>query len=124
MIWEYDMTISRRNILKKAVLAITAVSLSNPFSSVFAAKTHKVIIKDFSFNPKNIHIRLGDTIEWKNIDGFLHSATSDSDNIFDTETIYTGDTTSVTFSSSEHIGEIPYHCEIYPSIKGSIIVDD
>lgn len=117
------MTISRRVILKNVALATAATVLSSPINSALATKAHKVIIKDFSFNPKELKIRLGDTVEWKNIDGFLHTATSDTKEHFDTKTISTGNSATFLFSGDNYIGENLYHCEVYPLMKAKIIVE-
>lgn len=118
------MPFSRRVVLQSAALAIATVVLSSPVSSVLAVENHKVIIKDFAFHPTELKIKQGDTVEWRNIDGFIHTATSDNNDLFDTKTITTGESAFHTFNSNGVIGEIPYHCDVYPMIKAKIIVEE
>jgi plastocyanin len=81
-------------------------------------KEWSVAIEDFYFEPANIAVNPGDTITWTNEGAHPHTVTSD-DGQFDSETLMPGESFSVTF---EGAGTFPYHCEIHPSMTGSVTV--
>ena len=77
-----------------------------------------VSIKNFAFNPPSITVAPGTTVPWTNNDSAPHTVTAD-DGSFDSETLQPGQSFSHTFQSP---GTIAYHCEIHPSMKGSVTV--
>lgn len=117
------MTISRRSILKGALYTTTASVVGSVTGRAFAKATHRVVIKNFNFTPAELKIKRGDTVEWKNLDGFIHTATSDKEGVFDTDMIRTGWSASHTFASDDNNSEVTYHCELYPMMKGKIIIE-
>jgi len=116
------MRITRRSILKNAALAPITAALTRFASAATSATTHIVTIKDFTFDPPMLDAKIGDTVEWKNLDGFIHTATSDEEGRFDTKIIRTGRSKSHTFTGDNGSGEFSYHCQIYPMMKGKITV--
>jgi plastocyanin len=83
-----------------------------------APKTWSVAIEDFYFEPADAAIQPGDTIVWTNEGNTPHTVTSD-DGQFDSEALNPGDSFMVTFSGQ---GTLTYHCEIHPSMTGSVTV--
>jgi plastocyanin len=81
-------------------------------------KEWSVAIEDFYFEPANVAVNPGDTITWTNEGAHPHTVTSD-DGQFDSETLMPGDSFSVTFTGA---GTLGYHCEIHPSMTGSVTV--
>lgn len=84
-------------------------------TSAALAASHTVNMKSISFDPKKLTIKVGDTVEWKNLSYTPHSATSDDstakDSSFDTGLIEPKKTTKkVTFSKP---GTFMYHCSIH-----------
>ena len=77
-----------------------------------------VSIEDFYFEPADAAVQPGDTIMWVNEGSHPHTVTSD-DGQFDSGTLNPGDTFAVTFEGS---GTLTYHCEIHPSMTGSVTV--
>ena len=114
------MPMTRRMMLKRGASA--SALLITTGAAKAAPRTHLVRIKDFAFDPEILEISAGDTVEWQNLDGFLHTATSDVPGLFDTKIIRTGRTSAHEFITISEQGEIPYHCEVYPMMKARIIV--
>ena len=79
-----------------------------------------VSIEDFYFEPADAAIQPGDTIMWTNEGAHPHTVTSD-DGQFDSEVLNPGDSFEVTFTGS---GTLTYHCEIHPSMVGSVTVGE
>jgi plastocyanin len=87
------------------------------------AETHKVAIKgssgSFAFDPGSITIKAGDTVEWTNETSAPHTATADGGE-FDSGRLRPGAPPfSHTFNAPDNID---YHCEIHPSMTGTVIV--
>ena len=83
-----------------------------------AAQTHTVTIVDFSFEPGQLTIAVGDTVTWTNEDGAAHTATA-TGGAFDSGNMEQGDAFSFTFASA---GDYPYLCTYHPEMTGTIVV--
>ncbi len=79
---------------------------------------NEIQIKNYSYSPESITVKVGDKVTWINQDSVGHSATAD-DNSFDTGVLSTGQSMNVTFSKA---GTFSYHCSVHPSMKATIIV--
>ena len=77
-----------------------------------------VSIEDFQFDPADVAIQPGDTIMWVNEGNTPHTVTSD-DGQFDSEVLNPGESFMFTFPEA---GTFSYHCEIHPSMTGSVTV--
>jgi plastocyanin len=82
------------------------------------ATKHQISIDDMAFNPDNITIAAGDTVEWTNNMGMTHTATGDSGE-FDSGNIAPNKTFSHTFGDA---GTITYHCKIHTFMTGTVEV--
>lgn len=107
------------------LIVIITVSLSAcaPSSnSNLAACPDTIIIKDFAFSPANCSVKQGTTLSFKNEDSVPHTATAlfNAPVLFDTGELAAGQSASISFDTA---ASIPYHCEIHPSMTGSIIVE-
>ncbi len=81
--------------------------------------TVTVSIKNMKFQPPTIEVKAGDSVQWKNEANMAHTATSDSD-AWDTGDIEANATSkAVAFPAK---GSNPYHCEIHPGMKGTVVV--
>jgi plastocyanin len=80
----------------------------------------KVAIEDFYFEPADAAIQPGDTIMWVNEGNTPHTVTSD-DGQFDSEVLNPGESFMFTFPEA---GTFSYHCEIHPSMTGSVSVGE
>ncbi|WP_298852650.1 cupredoxin family copper-binding protein [uncultured Ruegeria sp.] len=83
-----------------------------------SAKTHVVRIKRFKFEPPELEIRPGDTVEWVNEDAAPHTATS-VDKSWDTGALKKNQKASVTF---DQVGTRDYFCIYHPHMKASLRV--
>lgn len=78
----------------------------------------EVAVIDVSFEPANIEVPVGTTVEWTNDDPFDHTVTA-QDGAFDSGTLSAGGTFSHRFDSP---GEYEYLCAIHPSMTGTVTV--
>ncbi len=94
-----------------AVLAISSTTMA-------AAETIAVRIKDLAFSPAKISAHVGDTIEWTNADFVAHTATE------------TGGAWSVDLPAGgagrlmiDRAGAADYFCAFHPTMTGRIEVE-
>ena len=73
-----------------------------------------VSMKDFDFAPKEIKVKVGTTITWKNDGAKPHSATA-VDNSFDTAIFQPGESKSATFNTP---GTFLYYCQLHGTPDG------
>ena len=77
-----------------------------------------VELKDFSFNPKTITVKVGDKVTIKNSDIAGHSVTAD-DKSFDSGVLNQGESTTVTFDKA---GTFGFHCTPHPNMTLTVVV--
>ena len=82
--------------------------------------TTTVEIGNNTFNPAQLHVAPGTTVRFVNNDSVPHTATADN-GAFDTKELPPGYSMDV-FLDGE--GTVPYHDELHPDMKGSIVVGD
>jgi plastocyanin len=78
-----------------------------------------VEIRNNAFNPAQLNVAPGTTVTFVNHDNVPHTATSDT-KLFDLE-IPPGSSYPVVLEGE---GTVPYHCELHPEMKGTIVVGD
>jgi plastocyanin len=83
-----------------------------------AARSEKVEIVDFAYNPDPVTIEEGGKVIWHNEDSVAHTATAE-DGSFDTGPIEEGKIKSETFKQA---GTYEYVCSIHPQMHGTIEV--
>jgi len=83
-----------------------------------AQKSEKVQIVEFTYEPDPVVVQAGGKVIWQNEDTAPHTATAD-DGSFDTGTIEKGKLGSATFKEP---GTYTYHCEIHPTMHGTVEV--
>ena len=81
------------------------------------ATVHQVAIKDFAFSPREITIKVGDTVTWTQQDS-LHHTTSGA--LWDSRDLAQEQIYSKTFDKT---GNYDYRCNYHPSMKGKVIVE-
>jgi plastocyanin len=91
---------------------------SEPAPSGEAAKSEKVEIVEFTYEPDPVVVQAGGKVIWQNQDTAPHTATAD-DGSFDTGTIEQGKIGSATFKEP---GTYTYFCEIHPTMHGTVEV--
>jgi plastocyanin len=77
-----------------------------------------IVIKDFSFNPQQLQVKVGDTVTIRNDDTTTHTWTAD-DGSFDAGELGSGATKTQMFSKA---GTVKYHCKIHTSMQGEVVV--
>jgi uncharacterized membrane protein len=70
------------------------------------------------FDPQQITVRAGETVEWKNEDIFSHTVTAD-DGSFDSGLIDPGHSWQKTFQTAQTVA---YHCRPHPNMKAALRV--
>lgn len=78
-----------------------------------------VRINNFKFVPKELHVKTGTTVTWKNDDSAPHNVVS-SDGTLQSPNLQKGDSWSHTFNEK---GEFNYICSIHPVMQGKVIVN-
>jgi plastocyanin/uncharacterized membrane protein len=83
-----------------------------------AAATHTVTMRQMHFEPAQMTVNPGDTIEWTNEDIFAHTATA-NDGSFDSGLIPPGQSWKTVVKSS---GTVDYHCRPHPNMAARLVV--
>ncbi|HET9677014.1 MAG TPA: cupredoxin domain-containing protein [Solirubrobacterales bacterium] len=91
---------------------------SEPAPSGEAAKSEKVQIVEFTYEPDPVVVQAGGKVTWQNEDTAPHTATAD-DGSFDTGVIEKGKLGSATFKEP---GTFTYFCEVHPTMHGTVEV--
>jgi len=82
-----------------------------------------VNMQNFAFNPQTLTVNVGTTVTWTNLDSAQHQIAADAGqqavSDFSSPTMSQGSTYSYTFQKA---GTWTYHCNIHPSMKGTVIV--
>lgn len=76
-------------------------------------------IRGIAFVPREIRIRVGQTVEWRNSDPVVHTVTAD-DASWGSGFLNEGATYRHTFREA---GRFPYHCQPHPQMKAVVIVE-
>jgi plastocyanin len=77
-----------------------------------------VVIKQMHFDPPQMTVQVGDTVDWKNEDIFSHTVTAD-DGSFDSGLIAPGGSWRMMFKMA---GKIGYHCRPHPNMTAGLVV--
>lgn len=80
----------------------------------------EVLMKGIMFKPKNITVKVGDTVTWKNEDPVDHNAVDTATGKFESKTFGEGGTFEYT---AQEAGKIEYVCTIHPGMTGTITVE-
>ena len=103
-----------RILTAMAAGAALLVSLPGPAG----AAEVKVGIDNFTFNPKVVTVKAGDTVVWTNRDDIPHTVADPGK--FKSKALDTGDTYSFTFTTP---GSFDYFCSLHPHMTGRIVVE-
>ena len=82
-----------------------------------ASANGQVIMKGMRFQPTELTVHPGETIEFKNEDIFAHTVTAD-DGSFDSGLIQPGSTWKMTVQKA---GTLAYHCTPHPNMKAVLV---
>lgn len=81
-----------------------------------------VVIRNFAFEPAEVHVKAGGSITWVNCDQPgqpAHTSTADGGQ-WDSGSLTTGQGFNHPFSAP---GSFPYHCEPHPFMTGRVVVE-
>ena len=83
-----------------------------------ATEAASVDIADFAYDPVDVTVKVGGTVEWTNSDTAPHTATAQDDS-FDTGSLDQGDKAKVTFDEA---GTFKYICTFHPFMNATVEV--
>jgi plastocyanin len=100
--------------------ATTPAIQTTPTTTVSTAKIvpKDITIANFQFSPTTMEIAVGETAQRINNDTTPHEIVAD-DNSFQSPVLQVGESFNFTFTQA---GTYAYHCQIHPSMKGTIMV--
>ena len=102
-----------------AVAVLSAVSLGAQSAQPASSAQHTVVIRQMHFDPPQMAVNTGETVEWKNEDIFSHTVTAD-DGSFDSGLIAPGGSWQMTAKNG---GAIAYHCRPHPNMMAKLMVE-
>ena len=106
-------------LLALLVLSVGLVACGSDDGDKATAEENEVYAKDLAFSPATLKVDAGATVTFENQDGTAHTFTAD-DGSFDAGTVQPDEEATHTFDEA---GSFSYHCEIHPSMKGTIDVE-
>jgi len=83
-----------------------------------AAGPVAVHISNFTFGPKMVTVKVGQTVTWTNDDDIPHTVVA-TDKSFRSKVLDTGQSFSFTFTKS---GQVAYFCSLHPMMTGKVTV--
>jgi plastocyanin len=95
---------------KKSAAATTTTSAGGPPPAA------TIVLKNISFNPKDVTIKVGDTVEWRWDDGAVQHNVSGPDF---KSSVQTSGTYRHTFSAA---GQVKFECTLHPGMAGTVEV--
>ena len=108
------ISLTRRSL---GIFAVAAATL--PLHSGAArAEDIAVHIDNFTFEPKDLTVKVGSTVTWKNRDDIPHTVVCAGK--FRSKTLDTDDSFTFTFTSA---GDYKYFCSLHPHMTGMIKVE-
>jgi plastocyanin len=80
----------------------------------------EVVMKGIMFKPKDITVKVGDTVTWKNEDPVEHNVVAKKGEDFKSDLFGEGGTYEY---KVEEAGKIEYECTVHPGMTGTITVE-
>jgi plastocyanin len=113
------MTLAAVVVVGTLLAVSVAGAHKHPTAKAQKHPTRTVLIKNFSFKPAQITIKRGTKVRWINQDSAPHTATANNGRSFDSGRLSKGQKYTHTFKRA---GKKPYHCEIHPDMRASVVV--
>jgi len=108
------ISLTRRGL---GIFAIAAATLQLD-SGAARAEDIAVNIDNFNFEPKDLTVKVGTSVTWKNRDDIPHTVVCAGK--FRSKTLDTDDSFTFTFTSA---GDYKYFCSLHPHMTGMIKVE-
>jgi plastocyanin len=113
------MTVGAMVVVGTLFAVSVAGAHKHPTAKAQKHPTRTVSIQNFSFKPAHITIKRGTTVRWINKDSTAHTVTANKKRSFDSGRLGKGQRYTHTFKSA---GKKPYHCNIHPDMRASVVV--
>jgi plastocyanin len=101
-----------------AVIIVFAMMIAAPASAVPPSRAVTITIAGMSYQPAELTVRAGDTIEWINKDVVDHTATEKKSLLWNVS-IAPGKRAKVVMKK---VGTFDYFCRYHPNMTGRIVV--
>ena len=95
----------------------TANPTPTPTPTTASSSGNSVSIRNFSFTPNSLTVKVGTKVTWTNHDSVTHTVTANQ-GAFNAP-VLPGSSVSFTFTKA---GTYAYHCMIHPSMMATIVV--
>jgi plastocyanin len=107
-----------------AAVAAAALALSHgtgpsTTSTALAAGSETIEISNFAYSPASVTVKVGTTITFKNEESVEHTATSNTEGLFDTGTLNKGQSVRLKMNK---VGTFSFHCSFHAFMHGTIKV--
>jgi plastocyanin len=103
-----------------AAALVAAIFATTASSHQPHGATHKVLIKDFVYDPEVLPVKVGDTVTWINLDIVPHTVTSE-DGSWDSGEIAPGGTWTATITAGTVTGIVgSYFCGYHPVMRSKL----
>lgn len=102
-----------------AALVISHGSGPSTRSAALAGGSETIEISNFAYSPASVTVKVGTTITFKNEESVEHTATSNTEGLFDTGTLGKGQSVRVKMNK---VGTFSYHCSFHAFMHGTIKV--
>ena len=89
-----------------------------PGTTAPASGDGPVTIKGIAYNPREVHVKVGQALLWKWDDGGLEHTVTADDKSFDSTRKASG-SFQQTFTKA---GTVAYHCEVHSKMHGTVVV--
>jgi plastocyanin len=114
------MTVAAALVVVSTLFVVSVAGAhKHPTAKAHKHPTKTVLIQNFRFKPAHITIKRGTRVRWINKDREPHTATANNGRSFDSGRLGKGQRYTHTFKSA---GKKPYHCEIHPFMRASVVV--
>jgi len=107
--------------MKNMLFAASLAAFAFPFAMAAPAPVAAPVtvkISNFTFGPKAVTVKVGQTITWTNEDDIPHTVVA-TDKSFRSKVLDTGQSFSFTFAKP---GQFAYFCSLHPMMTGKIVV--
>jgi plastocyanin len=95
-----------------------AAAATVPVAQTGSARSHRVTIAGFRFQPAELTVTVGDTVVWQNGDALPHTTAADSSAWSSPELSRDGRFVLV----ATQAGRFPYHCAAHPVMRALLVV--